>query len=96
MDKLINKLFPTQPVSKKNNQNKLYELNKESNKKFKRRLNTILQLQKMSQDANNENPMKTYYELVYCDTPYIGGGLYVGGTGSQRRIMTHEEYNNQI
>ena len=69
MDKLINKLFPTQPFKKEfKEQNKLYELNKETNKKFKNKLYTILKMQKISQDTYNENPMKTYYNLRYDNT----------------------------
>ena len=81
MDKLIDKLFPTTPVKKEfTEQNKLYELNKERNKIFKRKLKAILLKQKMGSDNNqmkmNENPMKTYYDLMYGDTNYIGLGLY--------------------
>ena len=50
----------------------------------------------MSQDTNMENPMKTYYELRYGNTPYIGCGLYVGNTGSPQRVVTREEYDNQL
>jgi hypothetical protein len=85
MNKLIDKLFPTMPVKKEfTEQNKLYELNKEANKIFKRKLNLILQLQKMASYETGmkvpENPMKTYYELRYEDTNYIGLGLYNVGS----------------
>ena len=81
MNKLIDKLFPTAPVKKEfTEQNKLYELNKEENKTFKKKLNTLLQLQKMASYNTGmkvpENPMKTYYELRYGDTNYNGLGLY--------------------
>ena len=84
MNKLIDKLFPTMPVKKKfTEQNKLYELHKERNKIFKRKLNIILHMQKMSSDNQmNENPMKTHYDLCYGDTNYIGLGLYNIGSNT--------------
>jgi len=88
MNKLIDKLFPTSPVKKEFiEQNKLYELNKETNKIFKRKLNTILQLQKMGSYNTgmkvNENPIKTYYDSRYGDTNYIGLGLYNIGSDTK-------------
>ena len=85
MNKLIDKLFPTAPVKKEfTEQNKLYELNKEANKSFKKKLNTLLQLQNMTSRNTgikvHENPMKTYYELRYGDTNYVGLGLYNVGS----------------
>jgi len=88
MNKLIDKLFPIMPTKKKfTEQNKLYELNKEANKIFRNKLNTLLQLHKMASYNTGmkvpENPMKTYYELCYGDTKYIGLGLY--NVGSKER-----------
>ena len=85
MNKLIDKLFPIMPTKKEfTEQNKLYELNKEANKIFKRKLNTLLQLQNMASYNTGmkvpENPMKTYYELRYGDTNYNGLGLYNVGS----------------
>jgi len=97
MDKLINKLFPIQPF-KKNfvEENKLYELNKEENKKFRRKLNVLLVLHKMQQDTNCENFMKTYYDLVYGNKEYIGLGIYNAGTEKKPRLMREDEYNNYL
>jgi hypothetical protein len=80
MNKLIDKLFPTIPQKKEfTEQNKLYELNKETNKIFKIKLNLILQMQKMASYNTGvkvpENNMKTYYELCYEDTNYIRLGF---------------------
>ena len=44
-------------------------------------------MQKMGSDNNqmkvNENPMKTYYDLRYGDTNYIGLGLYNIGSDTE-------------
>ena len=76
------------PVKKEfTEQNKLYELHKENNKIFKRKLNILLRMQKMGSDNNqmkvNENPMKTYYDLRYGDTNYIGLGVYNIGSDTE-------------
>jgi hypothetical protein len=91
MDKLIDKLFPTMSVKKKFVEiNKLYELNKETNKIFKRKLTLLLRMQKMRSDNNQmkvpENPMKTYYDLRYGDTNYIGLGLYNIGSDTEPKL----------
>jgi len=88
MDKLIDKLFPTMPVKKEFVEiNKLYELNKDTNKIFKRKLKLILLLHKMGSDNNQmkvpENPIKTYYDSLYGDTNYIGLGLYNIGSDTE-------------
>jgi hypothetical protein len=96
MNKLIDKLFPTMPAKKEfTEQNKLYELNKETNKIFKRKLNIILKLQKMASGNTgmkvHENPMKTYYELCYGDTNYIGLGLYNVGSDRQPILVNSSD-----
>jgi hypothetical protein len=85
MNKLIDKLFPIMPAKKEfTEQNKLYELNKEANKIFRKKLNLLLQLQKAASCKTGmkvpENPMKTFYKLFYEDTNYIGLGLYNVGS----------------
>jgi hypothetical protein len=96
MNKLIDKLFPTMPAKKEFiEQNKLYELNKEANKIFKKKLNTILHLQKMASYNSGmkvpENPMKTYYDLCYGNTNYIGLGLYNVGSNTQPILVNSNE-----
>ena len=59
MDKLIDKLFPTTQVKKEFVEiNKLYELNKEPNKIFKRKLKLILIQHKMGSDNNQMKCLK--------------------------------------
>ena len=39
----------------------------------------------------HENPMKTYYELCYGDTNYIGLGLYNVGSDTQPILVNSSD-----
>jgi hypothetical protein len=96
MNKLIDKLFPTMPAKKEfTEQNKLYELNKEANRTFKKKLNTLLQLQNYASYNCGmklpENPSKTYYELRYGTSDCIGLGLYNIGSDTQPHLVNSSD-----